>query len=271
MESISADYYCDEAVQLEEEGRTSSAVHLYSMAIDLDYNCKRAIEARARLYLGLENYNGALTDYKHLSYIDSPDYYLKELAICNEKIANYTEAVKYYVESLIRNVDVFSYQQLYQLVHEHPDLESCIDIKAIRVLLDKYCDETRALKFKEKASKCDLDQRNYFLDLAISLMPKTSPLLYQSYIDKANAEIFRFKFCRDKEFKAELLKKAYDSDNKSVDVYVCNQSAVTEMNLVFAVQRLNEAVRYAVNLDEINQIDSKIVEIKSLTGYDSNS
>ena len=43
------------------------------------------------------------------------------------------------------------------------------------------------------------------------------------------------------------------------------------MNLVFAVQRLNEAVRYAVNLDEINQIDSKIVEIKSLTGYDSNS
>lgn len=269
MEPITADYYCDKAFQLEEEGRKSEAVHLYSMAIDLDYNFKRAIEARARLYLELENYNGALVDYNHLAYIETPEDYLRELGICNEKLGNYPEALKYYIESLIKNVDTFAYQRLYQLVHDKPELESFIDFKAIKVLLDKYSDEARAQEFKEKASECDLDQRNYFLDLSISLMPKTSPLLYQAYLDKADAEIFRFRFCHDKAFKDELMKKAYDSNTESVNVYVCNQDAVTEMNLVFAVQRLNEAVRYAVNLDEVNELDSKIFEIRSLTSYAS--
>ena len=257
-ECFSAEDYFEKAKQLEADDKPDQALYCYNEAIALDSGLTKAIEARADLFFKTDMYQNALDDYTFLSTIYNDNMYVEKCAICNEFLGNPGESIRLYTKLLLEDINPDAYKNIYRIVEYTPDIKSKINFSNIDYLMKNYVNEEKALMFKAAADKYDLDQRNDFLELYITLLPKDSKYLYEAYILKAQAEIFRYKICFDKNFRDEIKKAENLSESDLNKKYKYNAKRLSELNLVFAIQKLNEATRYASNLAEVNFLDSEI-------------
>ena len=88
--------------------------------------------------------------------------------------------------------------------------------------------------------------------------------MYEANIDKADAEVFRYRLCFDKAFREEIKQKERLTEKELNNKYKYNPEALSELNLVYATQKYNEATRYAANLDQVNYLDNKVKQIVQL-------
>lgn len=263
-EKTPAEVLFDKAFDITKQNEYEEALYFYNKAIALDPTMKKAYSCRAQLYLDTEQYQKALDDYNFLTQILEGENYLDKRAFCYEKLGYYENALSSFLEAFIKNVDIKAFDNVCEIAKAHPELHSNMDILKIQNLIEKYKDEARAKAISELATDFDAERKNYFLDLAISLLPENSLLFYEFYQKKADVEIFLYRLCFDETFRQEIKQANNFSDEQLDEIYKYNAENVSSANLVFAVQRLNEATKYAKNLDEVNTLDEKIADIISL-------
>lgn len=132
---------------------------------------------------------------------------IEERDICYERMRDYSKNLELHVKLLLQDIEPEAYENIYRIVENHPQFKTQIDLKELDALLVKFSSEDKAIKFKKAASETDLDQRNDFLNLYLTLLPKNSSYLYEANIDKADAEVFRYRLCFDKAFREEIKQK----------------------------------------------------------------
>ena len=257
--------YLDKAKEYEAQNKTEEALYCYNEAISLEPKFTQAYQLRAELTFKNGIYKTALDDYEYLSSLpDNENKYYNERAVCNEKLGNIERCLEMYTKLLLTEISPEAYYNIYRIIKENPDFKSSAGLKEISDFRNQYVDEQRALKFKDAASENDLDQKNAFLDLYLSLLPKDSKYLYDAYLKKAQAEIFRYRLCFDKTFREELKQQENLSENELNKKYTYNSKNLSELNLIYAIQKFNEATRYAANLDEVNFLDNEVKKIIKL-------
>lgn len=260
-ENLMAQNYYDEAKNLESSGELEKAIYLYSEAIKEDYQFIDAYKARGKLLFQTEQYAQAIRDFEYLAVFDENENFAPKRAICYEKLENYTKCLQLYLEELLENVNIEAYKTIYNIVENHPEFGRYVNFSEINTTIQNFTNEERALKFRETASEENLDQRNDFLELSLMLLPEGSSFFYETFIEKADAEIFRYRLCYDSNFRAEL-KKQYELTEAELNKkYTYNAKRISELNLVYAIQKLNEATIYAQNLEDVNFLDEKVNEI----------
>lgn len=252
----------------ESNNELDNAIYFYNEAIFIDSSMTEAYSSRANLYFLQGEYDRALSDFEYLLSLDKRNTYLAQRAFCKEKLGEFEVSLHLYLERLLADVDVDAYNNIYRIVRNFPEFQNQINFSEINELISKYVDEDRALKFKNAASEFDLDQRNDFLDLHISLLPKNSKYLYDAYVLKAQAEIFRYKLCFDKIFREDLKQTESLTEDELNAKYTYNANLISELNMVYAVQKFNEATRYAKNLFEVNYLDNEVAKIMKLADYE---
>lgn len=257
---MAMDYY-EKAKSLESSGEPEKAIYLYSEAIKEDYQFIDAYSSRGELLFQTEQYELAIRDFEYLAVFNENENYSEKRAICHEKLGNYTKCLQLYLEQLLENVDKEAYCKIYNIVKLHPEFGNYVNFSEINTTIQNFINEERALKFREAASENDLDQRNDFLELSLMLLPEGSNIFYETFIEKADAEVFRYKLCYDSNFRAELKKQYKLTEAELNKKYTYNAKRISELNLVYAIQKLNEATIYAENLEEVNFLDEKVNEI----------
>lgn len=257
--------YLNKAKEYAAQNKIDEALYCYNEAISLNPKLTQAYQARAELLLKDGVYKTALEDYDYLASLPgNEDKFYKERAICNEKLGNLERCLEMYTKLLLMEISPEAYYNIYRIVQEHPEFRMHVDLNELSVFRDNYIDEQRALKFKEAASENDLDQKSAFLDLYVTLLPKDSKYLYDAYLCKAQAEIFRYRLCFDKNFREELKQKENLTESELNKKYRYNSKNLSELNLIYAIQKFNEATRYATSLDEVNFLDNEVKKIISL-------
>ena len=267
IDKSTAEEFFAKGFSLDCAGKIEEALHFYNKAIEIDPEMEKAYSSRANILFSLKEYEKALKDYNTLSLLASEDSFAKERAICYENLGELEQSLFSYLELFIRDIDKFSFEKICSIVAQNPELRTKIDISEIETLISKYKSEERAVRLSEVVSDYYLEQKSYFLDLAISLLPENSDLMYNFYLKKADYEVFLYRICFDNNFREEIKKTNGISEEKLVELYRFNPENVSVSNLVYAVQRLNEATRYAKNLGEVNDIDKKISDIMLLINY----
>lgn len=257
----SAEDYFTKAKEYEAQNKIDEALYYYNEAIALNPNLIKAYHSRATLLFNDEKYKSALEDFEYLASFNTENQYYKERAICNEKLGNIERALELYTKLLLLEINPEAYYNIYRLVELYPEFKTSADLNEVNAFISTYIDEQRALKFKEAASNEDLDQRNAFLDLYVSLLPKNSKYKYDAYVQKAKAEIFRYRLCFDKIFREQVKKDENLTENELNKKYKYNSKSLSELNVIYAIQKFNEATRYATNLDEINYVDNEVKKI----------
>lgn len=166
-----------------------------------------------------------------------------------------------YIKTLYQKADVELYYKLNDLANSNPALKDILDIVENEELIQSLKDVKRAKKFRDNAKEFDLDQKNYFLSVCLLLLLPEVIGAYQYCIEKAEAEIFRYKFCYDKKFRNQL-QKAENLTSRELDKkYICNKNKISILNLQTAVMAFDEGIRYAKTVEEINYIDNRIQEV----------
>lgn len=267
VECWNAEDYYNQAIKAAANSEISKAIYYYTESIYFNYQVLKSYKARAELFLNEEQFENALADYNYLATIGSEEHYSNKIAICYEGIGDYSQSLKFHLISLLEDIHFPSYVSIYKIVKEHPEFAKEINFTGINHLIKAYCDETKAIKFKEAADEFDLDQRNDFFDLYISLLPENSEYLYDAYIQKAKAEVFRYRICYDKAFREELKVTHKVSESQLNEMYKYNAKNVSELNIVYAVQKFNEATRYAKNLDEVNYLDNEVKKLIEISEF----
>lgn len=166
-----------------------------------------------------------------------------------------------YILQMYKNADVELYYKLDKLAKSNTALKNILNIVENQEILQKLKDVHRAKKFRDNAQEFDLDQKNYFLSVCLLILLPEAENAYQYCIEKAEAEVFRYKFCYSEEFRDNLKQQYNLSDAQLEEKFTCNKEEVSILNLQIAVQALDEAMKYARNLDEINAIDKRIKNI----------
>lgn len=261
---LKAEDYYNQAIAFNMKSRKADAVYYYSKTIELDSSFVNARKGRAKLYIELCDYKNALEDYLYLQNSEGGEDYKEELAFCYEQNGDYIESFRCYLELSIRDMSENALKKLYNFEKIHPELRQGININEVNAITKSYVDEERAKKFSENASNFQLDQRNYFLFMALSLLPNDSPLAYEYHMEKAYAEVLRYKICLDEEFREELKEKHKCDDERLNKIYKFKRSRISETNLVQAMQTFYAATRYASNLEEVNVIDREVENIRKL-------
>ena len=261
---IAIDYY-QKAKNLESSGEQEKAIYLYTEAIREDYQFIDAYSARGELLFQTEQYELAIRDFEYLAIFNENESYTEKRAICYEMQGNYTKCLQLYLEELLENTNIDAYEKIYNIVKRHPEFGRYINFSEINTTIQNFRDEDRAIKFRESASEQDLDQKNDFLDLSLMLFPENSNQIYKTFVEKADAEVFRYKLCYDKNFRAELKTQFNITEDELNKKYTYNAKHISELNLVYAVQKLNEATIYAKNLEEVNFLDEKVNEILKIS------
>lgn len=257
---LAKDYY-QKAKSLESSGELEKAIYLYSEAIKEDFQFIDAYSSRGELLFKTEQYELAIRDFEYLAVFDENENNAEKRAICHEKIGNYTKCLQLYLEELLENVSIEAYTKIYDIVKSHPEFGKYINFSEINTTIQNFINEERAIKFRDSASENDLDQKNDFLELSLMLLPEGSNYFYNTFIEKAEAEIFRYKLCYDSNFRAELKKQYKITESELHNKYKYDAKRISELNLVYAIQKLNEATIYAQNLEEVNFLDEKVNEI----------
>ena len=257
----SAQDYYQKALDYERNNEPEKAIWCCSFAISSKAGFIDAYKLRADLFFAQQHYQEAIKDYAFLMSVDDSVKYIEKRAVCNEKTGNLQKSLELYLDLLLQNVDNSAYKNIYRIVKEHPEFKTRINFLELDSIISRYVDEKKALMFKNSASEFNLDQRNDFLDLYLNLLPKNSEYLYDAYVQKALAEVFRYRICKDKDFREEIKKTQNLTENELNQKYLYNAQEISELNLVYAVQKLNEATRYAKNLNEVNYLDDEVKKI----------
>lgn len=265
---FTAEDYFEKAKKYEAEDKPEQALYCYNEAIFLDSSMTKAYEARADLFFKTDMYQNALDDYTFLSNLYKDNLYVEKCAICNEFLGRPEESIHLYTKLLLDDVNPAAYKNIYRIAEYTPDIKAKINFNDIDYLMKNYVNEERALKFRDAADEFDLDQRNDFLELYITLLPQNSRYLYEAYVLKAQAEIFRYKICFDKNFRDEIKRVENLSESELNKKYKYNAKRLSELNLVYAIQKFNEATRYASNIAEVNFLDSEINKIVQAGYYE---
>ena len=265
---LTAEDYFEKAKKFESEDKTEQALYCYDEAISLDSGMTKAYEARADLFFKTDMYQNALDDYTFLSNIYKDNLYIEKCAICNEFLGRPEESIRLYTKLLLEDVNPEAYKNIYRIAEYAADIKAKINFSDIDYLMKNYVNEEKALKFRDAADEYDLDQRNDFLELYITLLPKDSKYMYEAHILKAQAEIFRYRICFDKNFRDEIKRTENITEDELNKKYKYTAKRLSELNLVFAIQKFNEATRYASNLAEVNFLDSEINKIVQSCDYE---
>ncbi len=166
-----------------------------------------------------------------------------------------------HIKHLYEQADVELYYKLNDLANSNTALKDILDIVENQEIIQKYKDVNRATKFRDNAKEFDLDQKNYFLSVCLLLLLPEVQGAYQYCIEKAEAEIFRYRFCYDKDFINNLKKQENLTDEELNKKYTCDKSKISILNLQTAVMAFDEAIRYSKTVEEINYIDERIQQV----------
>lgn len=166
-----------------------------------------------------------------------------------------------YINKLYQKADVELYYKLNDLANSNTALKDILDIVENQEIIQRLKDVRRAKKFRDNAKEFDLDQKNYFLSVCLLLLLPEVKGAYQYCIEKAEAEIFRYKFCYDNDFRKNLMNTEKLTDSKLNKKYICDKNKISILNLQTAVMAYDEAIRYAKTVEEINYIDDQIQRV----------
>ena len=263
----SAEDFFAKAQEFDAQNKKDEALYFYNEAVSLDAGMIKAYQARAVLLLSDGKYQSALEDFDFLASFDKTNEYLKERAVCYENLGDFKNSLELYTRLLLQEISPEAYYNIYKIIQAHPEFKSQVNLSDVSQFMSNYVDEERALKFKEAASEEDLDQKNAFLDLYISLLPPDSKYLYDAYLQKAQAEVFRYRICFNKNFREELKQKENLTEKELNQKYKYNSKALSELNIIYAIQKFNEATRYAADFNEVNCLDDEVKKIVKIANH----
>ena len=177
-----AQFYYNEGIRYETHNNKEGAIDVYAKAVELDPEFDAARIAKAQLSYFYGRYQEALADYEYLA--SKPGYgagaFYDNRINCRLKLGQYAEALDDMYEVILAYCgQVKIYEQMKQIVAEHPELAYKLKPSSHPELNAKYKDNAKIMRDYARTFK---DARNninepeiydFFMDVAIALNPES--------------------------------------------------------------------------------------------------
>ena len=177
-----AQFYYSEGIRYETHNNKEGAIDVYAKAVELDPDFDAARIAKAQLAYFYGRYEEALADYEYL--YNKPGYgagaFYDNRIDCRLKLGQYEQALDDMYEVILAFCgQVKVYDQMKQIVAQHPELAYKLNPSSHPELNEKYKDNAKIMRDYARTFK---DARNninepelyeFFMDIAISLNPES--------------------------------------------------------------------------------------------------